>query len=138
MAGQPQAAAGSSERVLIGNGLPTVPKKLLQKIRNWEYVELAELLPTANPSASSGLPSARFQLLPGLDVVRQRKRQITNITDWTQAFAVYVAALVSHHPSATLELLAYMVTISRRLNSMTASTGGRTTASLGPRPSRDS
>ena len=75
MAGQPQAAAGSSERVLIGNGLPTVPKKLLQKIRNWEYVELAELLPTANPSASSGLPSARFQLLPGLDVVRQRKRQ---------------------------------------------------------------
>ena len=40
MAGQPQAAAGSSERVLIRNGLPTVPKKLLQKIRNWEYVEL--------------------------------------------------------------------------------------------------
>ena len=126
MAGQPQAAAGSSERVLIGNGLPTVPKKLLQKIRNWEYVELAELLPTANPSASSGLPSARFQLLPGLDVVRHRKRQMHRLDA-----GVYVAALVSHHPSATLELLAYMVTISRRLNSMTASTGGRTTATTG-------
>ena len=43
--------------------------------------------------------------------MRQRKCQISNIGDWKQAFAVYMAALVSHHPSATLELLAYMVTI---------------------------
>ena len=27
--------------------------------------------------------------------------------DWCQAFVIYMAAMVSHHPSATLELLAY-------------------------------
>ena len=33
------------------------------------------------------------------------------ITDWTQAFLAYTAALVSEHPSATLELLAYSLRI---------------------------
>lgn len=40
-------AAGSSERVLVDQGLLTIPKSLLQKIRNWEYVDLALLLLTS-------------------------------------------------------------------------------------------
>ena len=110
----PKAASGSSDRVLVGSGLPSIPRKLLAKIRNWEFVELSELLPASSPteaSTSSGVPAARFSLFPGCEIVSHKKKQIADIAGWTQAFAVYTAALVSEHPSATLEMLAYMVTI---------------------------
>ena len=45
LAGQPQASLAVGGRVMIGNGLPAIPKKMVNKIRNWEYVELAELPP---------------------------------------------------------------------------------------------
>ena len=108
------STAGSGERVLLGNGIPCLPKKLVSKIRAWEFVDLAELLPTANASesaTSSGIPSARFSLFPGCEVVSHRRRRISNIVDWCQAFVIYMAALVSEHPSAALELIAYMLTI---------------------------
>ena len=68
----PRNASGAGERVLIGSGLPCVPNKLLHKFRNWEFVELSELLPAANPaeaSSTSGSPTARFSLFPGCEVV---------------------------------------------------------------------
>ena len=43
LAGQPQAATTSGERVMVGDGLPAIPKRLLAKTRNWEYVDLTEL-----------------------------------------------------------------------------------------------
>ena len=81
------------ERVLIGQGIPTIPKQLLQKIRSWEYIDLAELHPAANSPPTDAAP-ARFLLFPGCEVVRQKKQQITTIADWVQAFAVYMAAIV--------------------------------------------
>ena len=44
-------------------------------------------------------------------MVRHKKRQIQTIAQWMQAFTIFTAALVSAHPSATLELLAYSLTI---------------------------
>ena len=79
-------------------------------------LDLAELLPSTNPletTAFHGPPSGCFALLPGLEVVRQRRKQILTIADWTRAFAAYTATLVSRHPAATLEMLAYMTTIIR-------------------------
>ena len=80
----PRTSTALGERVLIGNGLPCIPKKLVDKIRSWEFVELSDLLPSSNPmdaSVSSGTPTARFSLFPGCEVVRHRKRQIANIMD---------------------------------------------------------
>ena len=114
LAGQPQAATASGERVMVGDGLPAIPKRLLAKIRNWEYVDLTELLPAADVSVdaeNNGPLAARFPLFPGCEVVRHKKRQIQTIAQWIQAFTIYTAALVSAHPSATLELLAYSLTI---------------------------
>ena len=112
LAGNPHTVAGSGEWVLIGKGLLTIPKRLLEKICNWEFVDLTELLPTASTHgslSSAGLHVALFSLFPGCEVVHH-KRQISSIADWVQAFAVYMVATVSKHPTATLELLAYMLT----------------------------
>ena len=67
-----------SARVLIGPGLTTIPKQLLDKIQRWEFVEIAELLPSSNaedatlPSSSS---PARFSLFPGCEVIRVKMKQ---------------------------------------------------------------
>ena len=82
-------------------------------MRNWEYVDLVELLPASDAAGDtypSGPPSARVPLFPGCEVVRHKKCQIETIAQWTQAFAVYMAVLISEHPTATLELLVYMLT----------------------------
>ena len=63
LAGQTQAATVSGERVLVGDGLPAIPKRLLTKIRNWEYVDLTEPLPAADVSVdaeNNGPLAARF------------------------------------------------------------------------------
>ena len=73
---------------------------------------MSELLPPVNSSPENlSAPAPRFSLFPGCELVQHEKRQIASIAEWVQAFIVYMAALVSEHPSATLELLAYMLTI---------------------------
>ena len=108
------STAANSSRFLIGPGLPTLPKALLEKIQRWEYVDMTELLPTSSADDSTlpanGTP-ARFSLFPGCEIIRPKKRQIHSIAQWVQGFAVYMAAIVVRHPSAVLELLAYMLTI---------------------------
>ena len=86
------APAVATERVLVASGIPTIPKNLLLQIRRGEYVDFADLLPAFNAadhSSALGGQVARFSLPPGYEVVRRRRRNISNITDWMQAFLVY-------------------------------------------------
>lgn len=104
------SAAGSSERVLVDQGLPAIPKI----IHNWEYVDLAMQFPTSITQHSTQVNSplvARCSLFLGCVVIRQKSRQINSIADWIQVFVVFMAAIVSKHPSITLELVAYTLTI---------------------------
>ena len=102
--------------VLVANGIPTIPKTLLLRIRRGEYVDFVDLLPavnTADQSSALGGQIARFSLLPGYEVVHRRGPNIATITDWMQAFIVYAAAVVSADTSRTFELLAYTLTVIR-------------------------
>ena len=92
----------------MGQGIPTISKSLLNN------VDLAELLPGAGSDTANAAvptPPARFSLFPGCEVVRTKKHQMGSIVDWVQAFVVYTAAIVAVKPAATLELLAYMLTV---------------------------
>ena len=96
----PLPVAAASERVLVGQGIPAISKALLNKIRRWEYVDLAELLPgvgsdTANAAAPQGFPFSQVARW-----FTPKNRQITSNTDW-----------VAVEPAATLKLLAYMLTV---------------------------
>ena len=108
-----QASTTGSERVLIGRGLPSIPKRLLEKILRWEYVDLIELLPQSSfyDAASTQGEPQRYGLLPGFEIIKQRKRLIDSITQWL--CIVYVAALATRHQEAVPGLLAYMLTILR-------------------------
>lgn len=113
LAGGQALSATTTERVLIGVGLPTIPKALLEKIQRWEFTDLVDLLPAPSTydAVANSSPQAQFVLFPGCELARPKRRQILSIVEWVQAFTVYTAAIVQKFPAAVNELLAYQLTI---------------------------
>ena len=110
-----QTAASSSsshsEKVLIAQGLPAIPKKLLQKMHNWEFIELGQLLPQSSSHDAAAGDTQRFALFPGFELVRANKKVITNVVDWVKCFSIYIAAMAQKYPEVTLPMLAYQLVI---------------------------
>ena len=103
LAAQPKP---SSEQVFIDNGLLSIPKTLLDKIERFEFIDLAELLPS-NPWRDQITEAlAKFTLFPGCELVKPKLMQLETIAEWVKAFSVYMAAIVQKHSSMVTELLA--------------------------------
>ena len=87
-----------------GEGLPPIPKSLVNKITSWQFVEMSELLPeywpVAREDGSKKAPTHRPKVIDDFDT-------------WLQCFALYVGVLGTYHPEAARELMAYLVCISR-------------------------
>ncbi len=100
--------------IYIGEGLPPVPTKLAEKIRKWEFVDMAELLPEfwGSPSGArleaTGQPGGTATLAP-----QRRRRKVTDIVSWIQCYATYVGVLAGGNPEAVPELMAYLINIMR-------------------------
>ena len=82
-----------------GLGIPPVPGRLVEKILDGQFVDMAELLPDnielLRRERSSSDSKARL-------------RQISSITAWAQCFATFVAIRAQAAPATVLALLAYM------------------------------
>lgn len=113
LSGVSQQQVGTSERISIGPGLPTIPRKLLEKMHHWEYIDLAELLPqtSAHDAATPEVDPHRFVLFPGCEFIKPKKCNIESITEWVKAFAIYTAAMGKKFPEAVPEMLAYQLVI---------------------------
>ncbi len=91
----------------VGDGMPPVPAKLVNKIRRWEFIEMGELLPEfwVGPKKAEG------------DVGKEKRgrqsRKVTDVFTWLQCFRTYVAVLATHEPTVVPELMAYMGLIIR-------------------------
>jgi hypothetical protein len=107
LAAQPKL---SGERVFIGNGLPSNPKTLLDKIERFEFIDLAELLPSNSWHDQITEARAKFTLFPGCELVKPKRKQLETITEWVKAFLIYMAAIAQKHSSMVTELLAYQLT----------------------------
>ena len=99
-----QAKTLTSYRVLIGRGLPTVPKSLFERIQRWEFIDLAELVPPLSVHDQMIDNQARFALF---ELIPPKRKQIESITQWTKAYTVYIAVLLQKFPEQANELLAY-------------------------------
>ena len=86
--------------VYVGAGLSPVSHKLAQRICQWEYIDMAELLPEA-------------QLFGVTEDGRQgdRKPTVTDILTWVQCFGIYISVLTPCYPEAIPELITYMIKI---------------------------
>ena len=109
-----QGPSTRENKIWIGDGLPAIPKKVYEKIANWEFVDLAELKPAGALDAINPDPDPqKYIILPGLEITRARRKPIRDIITWVQCFAVFMAAVHKQDPPAVKELLAYMFTIIR-------------------------
>ena len=110
----PDTSRAAQERVFIGEGLPTVPKRLFNRMVAWEFVDLAELRPLgALEAIHQESEQQKLLVMPayGFQVSKARKKPIKELNTWVQCFLVYMAAVASKHPSALSEMVAYMLTI---------------------------
>ena len=79
--------------VSIGEGFPPLPRRLLDRMLNWEFIDMVELKPAQAEDVLDPEPDPqKFILLAGLEIVRAKRKQVTHINTWTQCFTIYVAA----------------------------------------------
>ena len=94
---EPPHTPTSGSSTVIKEGLPPIPTKLVERIRKWEYVDLAQLLDdNRQPEGYTLQPSTGTQILVlDQDQVQCRRKQITDIFTWLKAFSHYMAVLTS-------------------------------------------
>ena len=99
--------------VMLGVGLPALPRKLVDKIEAGEYIDLTEL-PPARGNSQSILPAVEGQVLvvQAVDLL-QSCRVIPDLATWLQCFAIYAAVIAAKQPSCLPDLLAYMSIIAK-------------------------
>ena len=102
-----------SSSVVVAEGIPPLPQKTVDKIRKWEYVDLATLLSNEPPTGEPSMIIVNGQtLIVNLPDNQAKKRKvILDLHSWIKAYSVYAAALTSAEETTKLEsagLLAHM------------------------------
>ena len=90
----------------LGRGIPTMQRKLVDKILNWEYVDFNDLPPARGNKTSASGTTKRAAM------TNQRKL-IPDLTTWMQCFSVYTSVLATRDTEHIPELLAYSRDIMR-------------------------
>ena len=85
------------EHISTGTAFPPVPSFLVEKIELSAFIEMADLIPTRL----------------GLDDTARSKlrRSVTNISEWLQAFTVYISIIVKKQPHRVPDLIGYQILI---------------------------
>lgn len=95
---------GKTAATVVAEGIPPIPTKLLEKVRRWEFIDLA-LLVTESGLKSEDFPASqdgRVILIQSVEQAQKRKKQIADVLTWSRAFAVLMAGLASA-PATTME-----------------------------------
>ena len=81
---------------VVAEGLPPIPTKLLEKIRRWEYVDLTLLLHDSKSEELAGYqPSNQVLVIQSVEQIQRKKKTISDLQTWIQAFSVFAAVLGS-------------------------------------------
>lgn len=92
----------------MGHTLLPLPAKLVKKITNLEFVDMAELKPESWILEEEEKQPAKCCHTPS-----RRRTPVRDILTWVQCFASYVSVLAQSYPGKISQLMAYMCTIIR-------------------------
>ena len=98
-----------SGSLTLGKGLPSLPKKLLERIWAEEYIDFSELPPARIVPRFRRLNEGHSSLLLQLQELERPRHVIPDFTTWAQCFAVYTAALTRKHPERLPSLMTYLL-----------------------------
>jgi len=89
-----------SPPVLICNGIPPVPARLVKRVEEGMYVKMSELLP-------AHLSSAEFILSDQSASSKPKLCEMNKIMDWIECFGIYIAIMVHSAPYWVADLILY-------------------------------
>ena len=93
---------------IVGSGYSPIPYKVVAMIVAGKYLNLADLLPDNNARPDDHEPQLFFDGRLALSAPRRvKKRQITNLVSWIEAFSIYTLILTSYFPHRWRDLTAY-------------------------------
>ena len=105
-----------SSSVVVAEGIPPLPQKTVDKIRKWEYVDLATLLSNKPPTGEPSMITVNGQTLivNPPDNQSKKRKVMLDLHSWMQAYSAYAAALTSAEETTKPEsagLLAHMYNV---------------------------
>lgn len=104
---QPEAAssnASAGRAMLVADHLPPVPPRLVSRIQGGQFVEFAELLPSAMTKENS-YTDMDERSRPA------RSTRIRSFQDWLGGWVCYSSILLDKYPHRSRDLLAYLATV---------------------------
>ena len=87
--------------ILISDGLPPVPARLVKRIKQGIFVEMSELLPDHLGSADANVEKEDRH------TNKTKLNEVNNIIDWIQCFGIYIAVLSRSTPERVADLVGY-------------------------------
>ena len=93
--------AVATQPLCIGGGLLSIPEKLVHRIQDGRYINMAELLPdmleALNATDDNQTTTTKWKL-----------PDVTQIMDWIQCFSIYIAVVSRAKPNNIADLIAYL------------------------------
>ena len=87
--------------ILISDGLPPVPARLVKRIKQGIFVEMSELLPDHLGSADANVEKEDRH------TNKTKLNEVNNIINWIQCFGIYIAVLSRSTPERVADLVGY-------------------------------
>ena len=104
---------GTPSTISIGEGLPALSHRLIEKIKAGEYVDFSELPPAKGKGRASSQDWDSRILFLQVQQIENPRRLIPDFPTWAQCFALFATVKTSHQPSMVVELMAYMVEMAK-------------------------
>ena len=82
-----------SSTLVVAEGIPLVTCRLIEKVRKWEYINLADLLKDHNSSNQFIVVNGQVLSIPD-QKHRSSNRVIADIFTWLQAYNIFTATLL--------------------------------------------
>jgi len=83
--------------MIVADGIAPIPTKLIEKIRQWEFIDLSKLTSNepSTPERSSVRINGQLMFIESSPHAHHGKHTISDIVTWMEAFSKYLAVLVS-------------------------------------------
>lgn len=106
---QDASPESSSKQYLVAPGLPTIPRKLAQRIWELDFIEMEEFLPTNKTiqalelagTVEGGAWSTVHQL-------QQQAKRVTDLMTWVRCFTLYIAVMSRKRPELIAPMTAHL------------------------------
>jgi len=100
--------------VYLGEGLGTISKKLHERMRRWEFVDLEELKPKYGGEVPLAVEEPeKLVVLLGFGLAQSKRKPVLPILTWWQCFGRYLTAMSRSFPESTPCMVSHMLVVAK-------------------------